>query len=304
MMNTSQKLIALLSGAALLSVSSLAAQTATTDPVGYVTADVATGGSLLSNPLLGDIQYTGVAGVVAGVIVDLSGLPASVSTPSYVHVTSGSAAGATSSIASSDATSVTLEGAITGFVAGDSLRIVEHFTLADLTAASSSSIADESTVTVYNSDATVSSYVTYTNIWYNTDGFALSDDVIVFPGEGVVLGLQSPTTFVFTGNVNTEAVNATAVAGGINIIGTSNPSAPLGVNSLGSALAVLQDESTITVYSDDGALTPTASYVVYSGIWYNTDGFAVVDVSVAAPSAVVVSPQATASVTMPAAYTN
>ena len=40
MMNTSQKLIALLSGAALLSVSSLAAQTATTAPVGYVTETI------------------------------------------------------------------------------------------------------------------------------------------------------------------------------------------------------------------------------------------------------------------------
>ena len=43
MMNTSQKLIALLSGAALLSVSSLAAQTATTAPVGYVTTTISSG---------------------------------------------------------------------------------------------------------------------------------------------------------------------------------------------------------------------------------------------------------------------
>jgi hypothetical protein len=303
MIKTPKKFIALLSGAALLT-SSAFAQTVATDPVGYVSVDAPSGGSFQSNPLIGSIQYSGAADAVSGVVLSFSGLPASVSIPSYVHVTTGPAAGSTASITSSDATSVTLEGAIAGFVEGDSVRIVEHFTLADLTAASSSSIADESTVTVYNSDTTISSYVTYSNIWYNTDGFATSGDVIVFPGEGVVLGLQSPTTFIFTGNVNTEAVNASVVAGAINIMGTSNPSAPSGVNSLGSALAGLQDESTITVYSEDGALTPTASYVVYSGVWYDTDGFAEVDVSVAAPSAVVVSAQANATVTMPAAYSN
>jgi uncharacterized protein YcfL len=303
MMKTSKKFIALLSVAALLT-SSTFAQTVATDPVGYVTVNAPSGGSLQTNPLIGNIQYSGAAGTVSGVVLSLSGLPASVSVPSYVHVTSGSAAGSTASIISSDATSVTLEGAIAGVVEGDSVRIVEHFTLADLTAASSSSIADESTVTVYNSDTTISSYVTYANIWYDTDGFAPADDVIVHPSEGVVLGLQSPTTLIFTGNVNTKTINASAIAGSINIMGTTNPSAPSGVNSLGSALAGLQDESTITVYSGDGALTPTASYVVYSGVWYDTDGFAEVDVSVAAPSAVVVSAQATATVTMPAAYSN
>jgi len=79
MMNTSQKLIALLSGAALLSVSSLAAQTATTAPVGYVTEDVpAHGGtgatlSLHSLPLKEAKAISGVTTDVTGTDLTVAG---------------------------------------------------------------------------------------------------------------------------------------------------------------------------------------------------------------------------------------
>jgi hypothetical protein len=282
-------------------MSSAFAQGVTTDPVGYVTADLQPGASLVSVPLLGDIQYAGVAGAVAGAVVDLSGLPASVSTPSYVHVTSGTAAGATASITLSDANSVTLEGAIAGLAQGDSVRIVEHFTLADITAASGSSITDGGIVTIYNSNNTTDSYTSFSNGWYDS-GFTISDDVIVFPGEGVVMNLQTATSLTFTGNVNTAPVNVAVTSGAVNIIGSVNPSTPAGGDSIGGALAAsLSDGSTLTLYSEDGALTSAATYTCFSGDWYDS-GFTLTEISIASPSVVVVNPQGSVDVTMSAAY--
>ena len=294
------KFIALLSGAALLT-SSAFAQTVATDPVGYVTTNLQAGTNLVTAPLLGDIQYNGLAGTVAGAVVDLSGLPASVSTPSYVHVPSGTAAGATASIVSSDATSVTLEGAIAGLAQGDVVRIVEHFQLSDLTVASDSSLVDGSVVTIYNSDNTSDSYTTYSNLWFDAN-FAASDGVIVFPGEGVVMNLQGATTLTFVGNVNTKPVDVALTSGAVNVVGSVNPSTPAGVDSIGAALAAsLTDGSTLTLYSEDGALTTGTTYTCYSGVWYDPS-FVVTDLSIASPSAVVVSPQGSVAATMPAAY--
>jgi hypothetical protein len=300
MMNNPTKFITLLSGVVLLASSGFA-QTVATDPVGYVTIDLPSGTNLVTAPLLGDIQHAGLAGTVAGVVVDLPGLTTPVSTPSYVHVTSGTAAGATSSIISSDATSVTLEGAIAGLSEGDSIRIVDHFQLSDLTAASSSSLVDGSVVTIYNSDNTSDSYTTYSNVWYDA-GFAASDDVVVFPGEGVVMNLQGETTLTFVGSVNTEPVDVALTSGAVNVIGSVNPSTPSGADSIGDSLAAsLADGSTLTLYSEDGALTTGVTYTCYSGIWYDPS-FSATNISVASPSAVVVSPQGTVAATMPAAY--
>jgi len=300
MIKTPLKFISLLSGVVLLASSGFA-QTVATDPVGYVTTNLQAGTNLVTVPLLGEIQYTGRAGTVAGAVVDLSGLPASVATPSYVHVTSGTAAGETATIISSDATSVTLEASIAGLSDGDSIRIVDHFQLSDLTSASSSSLVDGSVVTIYNSDNTSDSYTTYSNVWYDAS-FSPSDDVFVFPGEGVVMNLQGPTSLTFVGNVNTKPVDVALTSGAVNVIGSVNPSLPTGADTIGDALAAsLADGSTLTLYSEDGALTTGVTYTCYAGVWYDPS-FTPTEISVASPSAVVVSPQSTVAATMPAAY--
>lgn len=275
----------------------------TSDVVGYVSKSVATGASLLSFPMhkapqfSGAIDADGVSG--DGLTLTISNLPSTIATPSYVQITSGAAAGAGVSIVSSTASSVTLESAITGLAAGDSLKIVEHSTLGDLTLASSSSIADASVVTIYNSDGSVSSYTTYANVWYD-GGFANADDVIIFPGEGFVINSQGAVDVTFTGTVNSDAIDVDLTSGAINIVGTFNPSAPSGSDSLGAALSSLSDASTITVYSEDGALTAGETYTVYSGVWYDS-GFGTPEISIAAPSVVVVNPQGSSTVQMPSA---
>ena len=133
---------------------------------------------------------------MSGAVLTVDGLPSSISTPSYVQVTSGSAAGSVSSILTSDATTLTLEDSVAGLSGGDSIRIIAHTTLSDITAASGNTITDASTLTIYNSDGgTSDTYTTYSNLWYDAS-FGSADSVIVFPGEGIVLNLQGSTELV------------------------------------------------------------------------------------------------------------
>jgi len=301
MIKTPTKFIALLSGAALLT-SSAFAQGVTTDPVGYVSQAFTSGTHLVSSPLFTSIAASGAVGTVSGADVDIAGLP-TLTEAHFLLVTSGTAAGQISTVLSTAGDTATLESAIVGLATSDTVKVIKHFNLGDLHAASGNTIPDNTTCTVYNSDGTSDSYFAGVNNWYATEGFALSDDVIVFPGEGVVVGFTGPTTLTFTGLVNVDNIIVPITAGAVNIAGSLSPSAPVGEGSIGDALSTLPDNSTITLYSNDGLLTATGTYFLGAGDWYNTVGFALTDISEAAPGAIVVGPTSTSSAVIPAAYT-
>ncbi len=142
MMNTSHKLIALLSGAALLSASSLLAQTATTDPVGYVTVTVnGTGGfgseafTYMGVPLHQPSDTAGaITGTAANTIISATstwGVDAYAG--SYVLITSGTNEGVSSSIISNTATDLTTADDLTSFLAGnETFSIHPYTTIADV----------------------------------------------------------------------------------------------------------------------------------------------------------------------------
>lgn len=299
-MKKPQHLLSLLAGAALLAASNLSA--ATTDPVGYVTKDFPAGASLISSPLQGETALQGAVDSVSGDVVGLANVP-SLSEPHFLLVTSGAAKGNISTILSSDSTSVTVEEAsqISDLSAGDTVKIIEHFTLGDLTTASNSSIDDNSSVTVYNSDGSTTTYLAFADVWYDGAGNP-SDSAIIFPGEGVVVSFQAPTSLTFAGNVNTQEINIPVTSGAVNLIGSESPSALSGENSLGAALATLPDNSTITVYSEDGSLSVQNTYLLFGGDWYDGTGN-LTEISIAAPATIVVSPQSTQEVTLSPAYT-
>lgn len=301
MIKTPTKFIALLSGATFLAA--LTAQAVETDPVGYVSQAFTSGTHLVSAPLFTSLVASGAAGTVSGADVDIAGLPA-LTEAHFLLVTSGTAAGQISTILSTSGDTATLESAIVGLATSDTVKVIKHFNLGDLHTASGSTIPDNTTCTVYNSDGTSDSYFAGVNNWYATVGFALSDDVIVFPGEGVVVGFTGPTTLTFTGLVNVDNIIVPITAGAVNIAGSLNPSAPVGAGSIGDALSELPENSTITLYSNDGLLTATGTYFLGAGDWYNTVGFALTDISAAAPGAIVVGPTSTSSAEIPAAYTS
>ncbi|MEM1222349.1 MAG: hypothetical protein AAGH40_06260 [Verrucomicrobiota bacterium] len=272
-----------------------------TDPVGYVTTDLPAGASLIGTPLTNDIQFSGLSGSVSGSTVNLSGL-GTIESPAYLLVLSGTDVGELSSIVSSTSSSVTLEQQLNGLAEGDSVRIISHFTLSDLYEASGSTISDNSSVSVYNSSGTVETYTIFSGSWFDSS-FAASDNVIIFPGEGFVINLQSATSFTFVGNVNTAPFKLPVTSGVVNIVSSENPSTPTGQDSIGAALNGLGDNSTISIYSNDGSLSLVETYTLFSGLWFDSS-FNQTEISVAAPSTIVVNPQNTSDVTVPAAYTS
>ena len=148
MMNTSQKLIAMLSGAALLSVSSLAAQTATTAPVGYVTVTVngsPDGSAIAYTPLslslenailtAGALSETPSSAVVTNSNASytpsaFAGTDASGNATHYLQFTTS---GLIADIIANDATTITTAADLTGLAtSGDGYVVKKHSTLADI----------------------------------------------------------------------------------------------------------------------------------------------------------------------------
>jgi hypothetical protein len=90
--------------------------------------------------------------------------------------------------------------------------------------------------------------------------------------------------------------------GAFSLIGSVNPTAASGSDSVGSVLASsLADGSTLTVYSEDGALTIEGTYTCYSGLWYDAS-YTQTEISIASPSVAVVNPQNTVDVPLPEAF--
>jgi len=142
MMNTSQKLIALLSGAALLSVSSLAAQTATTTPVGYVSVTVNGTGGVASEAF----TYMGVP-LHAAAATQANATSAGANTitsagagwdvdayaGNYVQILSGANTGVSATIASNTADTLTTVEDLDSLLSGDeAYAVYPYTTLADV----------------------------------------------------------------------------------------------------------------------------------------------------------------------------
>lgn len=292
----SPRYLSLLLSAFILAATTSSAQSVTSDVVGYTTKTLNTGVSLTSFPLIKAPAFSGTlaADSVNGTVITV-GATLSGDSSYYLHVTSGSAEGSFESITASDATTVTIEAAIAGLAAGDNVRIVEHNTLSDLTEASGNSIPDNTTVTIYNSDGSADTYTIFSGTWYDS-GFGSANDVIVFPGEGVAVGMPSSANLTFAGTVNTESYAVELTSGVVNILSSLNPTSPTGYTALGAALGSLADNSTVTAYSEDGALSGD-TYTLFSGVYYDA-AFSAATINPAAPSAVVVSPSASGTISL------
>ena len=134
MIKTPTKFIALLYGAALLT-SSAFAQGVATDPVGYVTYDVAAnsdvkfGSPLERSALLLDAAEAVISGTIT------TSVDASAATDGhYVQFTSGGLAGSWYQVSTADTSSITVAEDLTalGAVGGDSFKVVPFWTLGTL----------------------------------------------------------------------------------------------------------------------------------------------------------------------------
>ena len=248
MMNTSQKLIAMLSGAALLSVSSLAAQTATTAPVGYVSVTVnGTGGvgssaiSVIGVPMVNAADTSGVLTAAAGTTLTSSGASwtsGAFASTHYVQITSGTNTGISATVTGNTATTLTTAQDISSLLVGtETFEVRAYNTLADVFGAANESgigsganaaAADE--ILVYNGAGFDIYYyqegASFGGIGWrtSTNGFTDQSSALLPSGLGLVVKRKqsADVDVVISGSVLTTN-SIVPVEAGVNWMSGANP---------------------------------------------------------------------------------
>jgi uncharacterized protein (TIGR02597 family) len=231
------KLSILIGAISIAAAAGASAQTAVTDPVGYITVTVngsASGLSFIAPTLVNKIEFAGATSTTTGTTISFSGTPLTAGAYGpgfYVEVSTGGVPGAWSSIASNTANSITTTTDISnGLAAGATVRIRKHVTVGDFFGATNSAglksgeeinaadevrILDASTKTIkkvfFYNDGT-------TTAWYDED-FNEAQNLAIPPQQGIfiVRKLATPVSFVRVGSVKTGPT-ALPVQAGLNIM--------------------------------------------------------------------------------------
>ena len=246
-----------------------------TDPVGAVAQEIVQGNQLISVPFQQPVSYQGVVTSISSSLIGLSDVPA-LPDPCYLQVLTGIAEGQVSTIVSFDASSVSLESEIGNLSIGDTIAIHPHIKLSDFTTYIKATDGD--LITVYNPDGSSVTAEFFTGFgWYDALTDTIVDELIVFPGEGVVLNAVSARSAVFYGSVNTAPViQFSAGSGVVNLIGTLNP---VGGQTIGSIFDNANTGDLLTFYNTlGGSLQSTATYEFFDGFgWYDAINDLIVD---------------------------
>jgi uncharacterized protein (TIGR02597 family) len=232
-------------------------QTATTDPVGFISLNIAGGGSvaspklsLISATLTRPILYQGLITGISGTTITVSSTPAApwaigafngANGSHYVEIVSTAVptrSGTMSDITSTPTTSsIVTSGdlSVNQAAIGDTVRIRKDVTIADLFGATNSAgllasddpaTADE--VLIYNGASSVSYYYYIGDPmnaagWYKADDFAPSAGVPIAPNEAVVVKRKAATPITATSVGSVKTGNTVfAVVNGLNVLGTAS----------------------------------------------------------------------------------
>jgi uncharacterized protein (TIGR02597 family) len=258
---------------------------ATTDPVGFITLNVASGSAatpqytLLSPTLLRPVDWQGTIGTISGKIISVANSPWTANqfnSGYFVEVTSGANAGAWSDIAATATGSITTEDSLSSFAAaGATIRIRKHVTLNDflgptnsagLLGSDSSETADE--VLIYDGAipsiywySTIPGYTGWRDLSFNAAG-----SKIIAPNQGVAIKRKTSgaVTFVSSGTVKTGNTFIPIVPG-YNVVGT--------IAAQGLTLATCGLTPAVGLQASDSAETADA-LIIYGGstpaiYWYS-----------------------------------
>jgi hypothetical protein len=230
---------------AAASMGSALAQTASTDPVGFITVSAGGGSvaapkfSLISPTLLRPVEWQGAA-TVNGTTVTVTGTPwtaAQFGTNGqyFVEIATGATPGAWTDIQSNGTNSLTTFDNLTAFAgANTTIRIRKHTKLVDFFGTTNSagflggtSLADSDEVTIY--DGTSAATYFYYNAsgnngvgagWVDT-GFNSASNVTIAPNQGIVIKRKAASTLNFTSIGSVKTGNTLLpVSPGLNVIGT------------------------------------------------------------------------------------
>jgi len=284
-MNTSQKLIALLSGAALLSVSSLTAQTATTAPVGYVTSTAADASDTFVGTVLSEqIALTSSASGVAGAVVSTAStlVEDAYNATHYVLFTTGAKDGQWYEVVDTTTNSVVLETdvAALGVTTGDEFKVIKFWTLDTLFPSSSgfavsvNPFSPVAQVLLNNLQATginlssASSYfyhdgssviLSNTAGWYKTGALTSAGAVRLTPETYFTIRNQSGSDFdvVVSGSVPVEIV-------GTGVVSAASAQDNQLVNPYPSALSLDASGLTDVVTSSPNPFSPGDQVLLFA----------------------------------------
>lgn len=215
--------IALVTGISISSAP-LHAQTATTDPVGFVTYAVnANSDQKVGVPMTQANLFSGPATTVSGSSITSVNVPI-LSGKNLLLATSGSAAGSWEEIVSSTGTSISLLAAIPGFSNGDSFVVRPFWTLSSLFPSGGAIPASpdpenprglvlvNDPLAVGINQASGASYLYHDGTvlpagWYANGSFEAADDVVLSPESFLTVRnlTASPISVLFTGSVPVES---------------------------------------------------------------------------------------------------
>lgn len=273
--------------------STVLAQSAATDPVGFITINVGAGSaaspvlSLVSPTLLRPVEWQGAIATITGTAITVAGTPWAdgqfgTNGQYFVEVSSGANAGAWTDIESSTTNGLTTLDDLSAFASpATTIRIRKHTKLTDFVGVNNSAglqggtnaeSADE--VLVYDgANATV--YFYYTGPvpapgWYDLS-FNSAANVVIAPHQGVVIRRKTAgaVNFVAMGSVKTGNTMF-PIRSGLNVVGTvAAKGLTLATSGLytGSTVTGVQAASNaaaadeVTVFSPSG---PTV-YFYYNG---------------------------------------
>lgn len=224
------------------------AQSATTEPVGYITINVnpsSSGLSFIAPTLVNKVEYSGAISTITASTIGVSGTPftnnqfdktASGLARYYVELTSGVNAGAWTNVGNGTTTSAITTEDDMDVIAnpGDTIRIRKHVTVNDFFGADNSiagfksgeQLSDADQVKLYNNETknpkTLFFYDDGIDQLWVTSSFGPAGDEPIEPGSGAFVQrkLDSALTFTRTGHVKTGPTKIT-VDSGLNLMGVT-----------------------------------------------------------------------------------
>ena len=259
------KLSLLVGLASLAAIVGVQAQSAVTDPVGYITINVdakPTGTTLtpISPTLVNKVEFAGSVASATATTVTLTGTPLVGGSYAggnfYVEVTNGAGEGAWTNITANTTSQLTVESDLTTFITGgtSTVKVRKHVTIgeffgttnaAGLKPGDDAGLADE--VFLINARTGLNKSLFFDGTGWVDAEFTPANNQKIEPQQGLLVKrkLATPVTFVRTGYVKTgktmlgvyNGLNVTGVPRAVGSTGVPATSFTLGTSGLRTASA-------------------------------------------------------------------
>lgn len=232
--------------------------------VGFVKAAIFQG---TATSVTANILSANGASFTANQFAPVSGLPSH-----YIQITSGSQTGLVVDIIGNSSTDLSVASGDLANVSGTPGFVIRpHLRVSSLFEGNSDLVDYTDTVTIYNSDGTVSTLLRDSASptgWLDSTTFNASDSVI-YPGQAFLLSTSGTGSFTSTGVVNPTQTVVPIYAGFVNLVSISNPSNGKNIQNINLGVNLVDYTDTVGLFSSDGSLAQDTS-LIWAGA---SDGF-------------------------------